>query len=53
MKTAADDNNFKNQTPNQTLKQKYLSEVMGNLQHSFGIDQLEKLEEVHPSRMGK
>ena len=49
IKTAAEDNNFKNQI-DQTLKQIYLSEVMGNLQHSFSM---KELEEVHPNRMGK
>ena len=44
---------FKNQTTDQTMKQTYLSEVMGNLQYSFSMDQLENLEEVHPKRMSK
>ena len=44
---------FKNQTTDQTIKQIYLSEVMGNLQYSFSMDQLETLEEVHPNRMSK
>ena len=44
---------FKNQTPAQTLKQIYLSEVTGNLQYSFSMDQPERLEEAHPNRMGK
>ena len=44
---------FKNQTTYQTIKQIYLSEVMGNLQYSFSIDQLENLEEVRPNRMSK
>ena len=44
---------FKNQTTDQTIKQIYLSEVMGNLQYSFSMDQLENLEEVHPNRMSK
>ena len=44
---------FKNQTTDQTVKQIYLSEVMGNLQYSFSMDQLETLEEVHPNRMSK
>ena len=26
---------------------------MGNLQYSFSMDQLEKLDEVHPNRMSK
>ena len=38
---------------NQTLKQVYLTEVMGNIQYSFSIDQLEKLEDVHPNRTSK
>ena len=41
---------FKNQATGQKIKQIYLSEVMGNIQHSFSMDQLEKLEEVHPKR---
>ena len=41
---------FKNQATDQKIKQIYLSEVMGNIQHSFSMDQLEKLEEVHPKR---
>ena len=44
---------FKNQTTDQTVKQTYLSEVMGNLQYSFSMDQLENLEEVYPNRMSK
>ena len=44
---------FKNQTTYQTIKQIYLSEVMGNLQYSFRMDQLENLEEVRPNRMSK
>ena len=44
---------FKNQTTDQTVKQIYLSEVMGNLQYSFSMDQLENLEEVYPNRMSK
>ena len=43
---------FKNQTTDQAIKQMYLSEVMGNLQYSFSMDQLENLE-VHPNRMSK
>ena len=42
-----------NQTLDQILKQIYLSEVMGNIQYSFNMDQLEKLEEVHLNRMSK
>ena len=44
---------FKNQTLDQILKQIYLSKVMGNIQDSFSIDQLEKLEEIHLNRMSK
>ena len=44
---------FKNQTLDQILKQIYLSKVMGNIQYSFSIDQLEKLEEIHLNRMSK
>ena len=44
---------FKNQTTYQTIKQIYLSEVIGNLQYSFSMDQLENLEEVRPNRMSK
>ena len=44
---------FKNQTPDQTLQQIYLSEVMGNLQYSFSMVQLEKLDEFHPNKMSK
>ena len=44
---------FKNQATDQTVKQIYLSEVMGNLQYSFSMDQLENLEEVYPNRMSK
>ena len=40
---------FKNQTTDQTVKQIYLSEVMGNLQYSFSMEQLENLEEAHPT----
>ena len=43
----------KNQTLDQILKQIYLSKVMGNIQYSFSIDQLEKLEEIHLNRMSK
>ena len=35
---------FKNRTTEQTLKQIYFSEVMGNLQYSFSMEQLEELE---------
>ena len=35
------------------LKQIYLYEVIGNSQYSFSMDQLEKLEEVHPNSMSK
>ena len=48
IKTAAEDNNFKNQTPGETRKQICLSDVMGNLLQIFCMDQLKKLEEVHP-----
>ena len=44
---------FKNQTLDQTLKQIHLSEVMGNIQYNFSMDQLEKLKEVHPNKMSK
>ena len=44
---------FKNQTLDQILKQLYLSKVIGNIQYSFNIDQLEKLEEIHLNRMSK
>ena len=44
---------FKNQTADQTIKQIYLSEVIGNLQYSFSIAQLEDLKDVHPNRMSK
>ena len=44
---------FKNQTIDQILKQIYLSKVMGNIQYSFSMDQLEKLKEVHLNRMSK
>ena len=47
------DNFFKNQILDQILKQIYLSEVMGNIQYSFSMNQLEKLEEVHLNRMSK
>ena len=53
IKSATEDNNFENETPDQTLNQIYLSEYWGNLQHSFSMDQLEKLEEVHPNGMVK
>ena len=45
-----DVNNFENQTSDKKLKQIHLSEVMGNLQYSFSMGQLEKWEEVHPNR---
>ena len=35
------------------LSKFYLCEVMGKIQYSFSMDQLEKLEEVHPNRMSK
>ena len=38
IKAATEDNNF---SKYQTLKKIYLSEVMGNFQYSFSIDQLE------------
>ena len=44
---------FKNQTLDQILKEIYLSEVMGNIQYSFSMDQLEKLEEVTLNRMSQ
>ena len=47
------DNYFKNQTLDQILKEIYLSEVMGNIQYSFSMDQLEKLEEVTLNRMSQ
>ena len=53
IKTATEDKNFKSQTTDQTLKQIYLSEVMRNLQHSFSMDQLEKLGEVRSNKIGK
>ena len=53
IKIATEDKSFKNQTTDETLKQIYLSEVMRNLQHSFSMDQLEKLGEVRSNKMGK
>ena len=47
VKTATEDNNFSHY---QTVKQIYLSKVMGNLQNSFRMDQLEKPEEVDPQQ---
>ena len=44
---------FKSQILEQMLKQIYLSEVMGNIRYSFGMDQLEKLEKIRLSRMSK
>ena len=40
---------FKNQTTDQTIKQIYLSEVMGNLQYSFSMDQLETWKKSTPT----
>ena len=44
---------LKNQTLDQTLKQIHLSEVMGNIQYSFSIDQQEKLKKFYSIRMSK
>ena len=44
---------LKNQTLDQTLKQIHLSEVMGNTQYSFSIDQQEKLKKFYSIRMSK
>ena len=47
------DNCFKNQTLDQILKEIYLSKVIGNIQYSFSMNQLEKLEEVPLNRMSQ
>ena len=47
------DNYFKNQTLDQILQEIYLSKVIGNIQYSFSMNQLEKLEEVPLNRMSQ
>ena len=50
IKTATEDNDFKNQKLNQTLRQLYLDEVKGKLQYHISIIQLRRLEGINPIR---